>query len=230
MSQSPIRLLAIDKKSLAIDSIPLAQPQRLFECKYKPGLIKGCFEGEPGHANFVVQGNGPQVSFRGVSYELKKIHIHSNSEHIVEQDDPHDLEIHLVHAPLGSPVASPLVVVGILFKVVRKLEKSNMVSATIVEFIKSAASNVCVSIDPLNFFHRNSKGKPVTDEWFHYEGSLTGYPFSENVSWIVMRATAEITEAQIKLFKKYAEQHSRELQPLDRRLVVRSFLVKTEQS
>jgi len=228
MSQSPIRLQAIEKKTHAIDSIPLVQPQRLFECQYKPGKISGCFEGETGHANFVVQDSGPLVRFRGVSYELKKIHIHRESEHIVEQDDPHDLELHLVHVPLGSPIASPLVVVGILFKVVGKVEKSNKASTAIAELIKSAESQVCVTIDPLDLFPRNTKGKPDTVEWFHYEGSLTGYPYSENVSWIVMRHSATINESQIELFRKYAEQHSRELQPLDRRLVVRSFLDKTE--
>lgn len=227
MSQSPIRLQAFDKKTHAIVSIPLVQPQRLFECQYKPGKINGCFEGETGHAYFAVQGAGPLVRFRGVSYELKQIHIHSKSEHIVEQDDPHDLELHLVHAPLGSPIASPLVVVGILFKVVSEVEKSNKASTAIAELIKSAESHVCVTIDPLDLFP-HPKGKLDTIEWFHYEGSLTGYPYSENVSWIVMRHSATINESQIELFRKYAEQHSRELQPLDRRLVVRSFLDKTE--
>ena len=170
MSQSPIRLQAIDPKSLAVDAIPLIQPFRLFDCRYKRGKINGCFEGELGHANFVVQGPGPCVRFREVSYELKKIHIHSKSEHIVEQDDPHDLELHLVHTPLGSPIASPLVVIGILFKVGGKVDKSNKTAAAMGELIKSAESKVCVSIDPLDLFPRNAKGKPDATEWFHYEG------------------------------------------------------------
>ena len=223
MSQSPIYLQAAD-------SLPLAKPSLLFECQYKPGKVNGCFAGHPGHANFVVHGPGPVVRFRGASYELKKIHIHSKSEHIVEQDDPHDYEFHLVHAPLGSPVASPLVVIGILFKRAGKVEKSNKTIAAIGDLLNSAESQVCVTIDPLDLFSRNSKGKPDTTEWFHYEGSLTGYPYSEIVSWIVMKNTASISESLIQQFKQHAKQHPRELQPLDRRLVVRSFLEGKENS
>lgn len=227
MSQSPIRLQAVDSKTFEVDALPLLQPFRLFECLYKPGNIKGCFEGECGHANFVIKGPGPHVRFRGVSYELKKIHIHSKSEHIVEQDDHHDFEVHLVHAPLGSPVASPLVVIGILFKVSGKVDKSSKLSATISEFVKSLESQICIEFDPLVLFP-GKKGKPDLVEWFHYEGSLTGYPYSENVSWIVMRNTALILKSDIEEIRKHAEQEPRGLQPLDRRLVVRSFLDKTE--
>lgn len=216
MSQSPIRLESAD-------ALPLANPSQLFDCRYKPGKIDGCFEGEPGHANFVVKGSGPCVRFRGTKYELKKIHIHSKSEHVVEQDDPHDYELHLVHAPLGSPVASPLVVIGILYRTAGKSEKANKTANVIGELLRSAESRVCVTIDPLDLFPRNSKGKPETTEWFHYEGSLTGYPYSEIVSWIVIKNTAVISESLVDEFKKHAEQHPRGLQPLDRRLVVRSF-------
>jgi len=228
MSQSPIRLQSIDNKTRAIDAIPLIQPHRLFECQYKLGKVNGCFEGEPRHANFVVQGSGPIVRFRGVSYELKKIHIHSESEHVVERDDPCDFELHLVHAPLGSPIASPLVVVGILFTVSGQPGKPNKSALAISEMIKSAESHVCVALDPLDLFPRSAKGKPDTTEWFHYEGSLTGFPYSENVSWIVMRNPATVSENLIESLSRHAEQHSRELQPLDRRIVVRSFLDKSE--
>lgn len=224
MSQSPIRLQAIDKSSGAVDAIPLAQPQRLFECLYKPGKIGGCFEGEPGHANFVVQNGKAHVRFRGVSYELKKIHIHGESEHIVGQDDPHDMEIHLVHAPVGSPVASPLVVIGILFSACDREPRSKYANAAFREFLKGAETKVCVELDPLDLFPRGVRGKPDTKEWFHYEGSLTGYPYSENVSWIVMRNPSTIDQSIVEEFVEHAEQHRRELQPLDRRLVVRSFL------
>ena len=221
MSQSPIRMQSSN-------SLPLAEPLHLFECHYDPGQISGCFEGESGHANFVVQGAGPLIRFRGADYELKKIHIHSESEHIIEQDDPHDLEVHLIHVPLGSPVAAPLVVIGILFTVAGKKTKSNKADLAFSEFIKSAEANVCVNLDPLDLFPRNSKGKPDTTTWFHYEGSLTGYPYSEIVSWIVMRDAPAMEHSLIDNFKKYAKQHPRGLQPLDRRLVVRSFSDKSQ--
>lgn len=220
MSQSPIRLQTSE-------AIPLAQPRRLFECLYKPGTVSGCFEGETGHANFVVQKGSAQIRFRGAMYELKKIHIHNASEHIVNQDDQHDMELHLVHAPLGSPVASPLVVIGILFTGCGKDPKAKYASAALRDLIQGAESKACVELDPLNFFPR-VKGKPDKSDWFHYEGSLTGYPYTENVSWIVMRCQAAIEGAVIEEFEKHAEQHARELQPLDRRLVVRSFLDERE--
>ena len=221
MAQSPIRLNAVVKKTGVVDALPLLDPSQLFEVLYDGTSYPGTFEGEKGHADFVLTGAGPHVVFRGTVYELKKIHLHKGSEHIVKEDDPEDLELHLVHAPLGSPVASPLVVVAILFTIESSAGNSAS-SPGIRSLVKGIKSRKSTLINPLEFFPE-SEETVDTKNWFHYEGSLTSFPYSENVSWFVMRSPSRILASQIKSLLGNANQNPRELQPLDRRLVVRSF-------
>lgn len=230
MSQSPIRMQSVVKKSGVVDALPLAQPTRLFECLYKSSeTVKGCFEGEEWHKDFVVQGKGPVVRFRGAEYELKKVHIHLGSEHIVEHEESHDMEIHFVHAPVGSSVASPLVVIGILFqKNAEPASRRSSLDKTFEKLLDGVKSQVCIEFKMLDLFPK-LEGKADTRNWFHYEGSLTSFPYSENVSWIVMKNRANIQQSTIDAFEKHSKQKPRKVQPLDRRLVVRSFLVEEEQ-
>lgn len=61
MSQSPIALRTLSANG-ALDALPLNQPLKLFECLYKPReQVRGRFEGEEGHGNFVIEGNSPLI-------------------------------------------------------------------------------------------------------------------------------------------------------------------------
>ncbi len=151
MSQSPIHL------SVA-ESLPLARPQDLFECLYKPSTkVDGCFDVHPGHGKFVIKNGIAQVKFRGILYDLKQIHLHRGSEHIIETDDRLDLELHFVHAPAGSPVASPLVVIGVLFKIDENIDRKSPVGKLFDQFFLSAKSGACTTIEPLKLFPKVNK-------------------------------------------------------------------------
>lgn len=230
MSQSPIKLAAENPRNF-VDALPLAKPRKLLKVQYpEQGSFSGEFENSP-HGNLVLDPSSPRptIRFRGITYDLRMIHIHTGSEHVVEEDDPHDMEVHLVHAPQGSPVNSPLVVIGILFN--RPDGKNSGVHAGgqiysigkgwITSGKKSKEQGVS-GLNPLAFFPLKNV-KADTENWFHYEGSLTGYPYSENVSWFVMRDVGSVDSKTFKALEDHAEHHQRPLQPLDRRLVVRSF-------
>lgn len=76
----------------------------------------------------------------------------------------------------------------------------------------------------IDFFPRHPDGNtPDLTNWFHYEGSLTSEPYSEDVSWFVMKNESPIDPADVDALKKYAEQEARPPYSLDRRLVVKSF-------
>ena len=217
MPQSPIRL---ETES----ALPLGQPDLLFECKYLPGTsVQGCFDDKPGEGNFIIKGGSAIITFRGCEYELKKIHVHEGSEHMVDKDDPHDMELHLVHAPKGSPVSSPLVAIGVLFRASSKESMHLDLAATVKRMVESTQSKTCIDLNPLTFFPVDATQAPQTKEWFHYEGSLTSFPYTENVSWIVMKPCAYLSQEALDPLIEHAEQPQRGLQPLERRLVVRSF-------
>lgn len=78
---------------------------------------------------------------------------------------------------LGSRVASPLVVIGVLFRR-QELSKKSALERNVEKLIESAQNNVCIALDPLAFFPKlsvNKKESPDTVNWFHYEGSLTSF-------------------------------------------------------
>lgn len=218
MSQSPIQIHSEE-------ALVLKEPNRLLEVQYKEGAeYAGRFEGEPGHKNFVLN-DGPEVTlplirFRGTPYSLRKIHLHDKSEHNIDRDNPRDFEIHFIHAPQGSPVSSPLVVIGVLFELSGKQSRDCL---GVQKLCKCLAEEGEISVNPLDFFPQLPGDDVDLINWFHYEGSLTSFPYSENVSWFVMKNSSSITRPEIEGLRAHASQHSREYQPLARRLVVRSF-------
>ena len=129
-------------------------------------------------------------------------------------ENPPQFEIHLIHVPKdGGDYPSPLVVIGILYSVKDACETNKGMQLCLCQ------DN---DIDPLEFFPVENDKPHITD-WYHYEGSLTSFPFSENVSWFVMDKRGDVTAQEVDELTKRASQHAREIQPLARRLVVRSF-------
>lgn len=247
MSQSPIKLAAIDSKTLALNALPLQNPEKLFCVDYSTGTpCTGDYDEEPKHGNFILSSPGPTVWFRSHEYELKKIHIHSIPEHKVEVPPDHSanshrnpitckqdevvMEVHLIHIPKGSKVESPLLVIGVMF-VEEKSPAVHLRSTKSFEsLIQPFKGETASQIDPLDFFPADSLGNPITKDWFHYEGSLTSYPYSEVVSWFVMSRPGGIETSILKVLKAKVDQDARPLQPLNRRLVVRSFGVNADEA
>lgn len=56
---------------------------------------------------------------------------------------------------------------------------------------------------------------------YHYSGSLTTPPCTENVEWFILKTHHQASGEQIAKFRKYCQGNNRPLQPLnDRELVV----------
>jgi len=237
--QSPIK---IETK----DTIAIAKPTDLFRIEYKDQDYRGTLEGGSStHRNFKLDKPtaakpAPTVYFQGKTFELQMIHIHGKSEHLIDSDNQSDYELHLVHLervePTEKQLTVPKLVIGILFREDATgnsgggLERFNeMLSArkntgASLKHIKSSEKKVVELFNPLAFFPRLGKSKkPDLVNWFHYEGSLTSEPYSEDVSWIVMKNESKIDLAKVDKLEEYAEQDARPVQSLDRRIILRSF-------
>ena len=59
--------------------------------------------------------------------------------------------------------------------------------------------------------------------FFRYEGSLTSGKFDETVSWLVFERPVPVLEGDIQPILAAAVQDQRHWQPLNRRIVLRSF-------
>lgn len=227
MTQSPIKL---ESNS----ALPLFTPEKLLSIDYPLNQsYQGTFIGsDPTHGNFELSGSFPYIKFRGRQYKLIRVHIHKLSEHLIDTDEQSDYEVHFVHQPDNGTLDDPKVVIGILYSESATIDSQSgleefskgLPSRTDLKAMKQSDQGASHSIIPSKFFPLLPDGKtPDMQNWFHYEGSLTSYPFSEDVSWFVMKNEATVKTSLTKDLDEYAEQHPRGLQPLHRRLVVRSF-------
>ncbi|GLD96920.1 hypothetical protein PINS_up005603 [Pythium insidiosum] len=124
------------------------------------------------------------------TYYTVQFHLHTPSEHTVD-GEAQAMELHLVHqADDGS-----LAVVGLFLK----LGKEN-------EFLAQFWSRLDEVRD--NHGHHVPIGEldgallgDLNGAMYRYQGSLTTPPFSEGVEWIVLRDVAEVSQAQLDIFK-----------------------------
>ena len=153
-----------------------------------------------GHAIQVNIDNGGTITVDGVEYKLLQFHFHGKSEEQI--DGKHsDLVAHMVHkSAFGS-----LLVVAILFDEGKTANK--MIQKTLDSVGKST------EINPADLLPKN------TNSYYHFMGSLTTPPCSENVKWYVMKEVQSATKEQIEAMRKYYAKNYRPVQPLNGRVV-----------
>ncbi len=137
-----------------------------------------------------------------VPYQLLQFHFHAPSEH-ARNGQRYAMEVHLVHKSADGNLA----VVGVLFERGREnpvLQKVlDNVSANLNE-VKSVQGITINAADLL----------PEDRRVFHYSGSLTTPPCSENVNWFVMTTPLEVSEKQVRQFQTLIGENARPLQPM----------------
>jgi Eukaryotic-type carbonic anhydrase len=69
---------------------------------------------------------------------------------------------------------------------------------------------------------------PKKRQFFRYEGSLTTPPCSEVVNWNVFVSPVAVAAGDIEIFKKIFAMNARPLQPLHRRVLLRSYQAARE--
>ncbi len=153
-----------------------------------------------GHAIQVNVDNGGKITVDGVDYKLLQFHFHGKSEEQI--DGKHsDLVVHMVHkSAFGN-----LLVVAVLFNEGKIPNK--MIQKTLDSVGKST------EINPANLLPKN------TNSYYHFMGSLTTPPCSENVKWYVMKEIQSATKEQIEAMRKYYSTNYRPVQPLNGRVV-----------
>ncbi len=158
-----------------------------------------------GHTIQVNYDAGSSATIRGKKYDLLQFHFHSPSEHMID-GKPADLVAHLVHKAEDGQLA----VVGILFN----KGAENAALQTIWDKMPITKGEVfdTAEIDVNAFL-------PEDKSYYHYVGSLTTPPCSENVNWNVMTNAIPESEAQANAFAAIFPLSVRPVQPLNAREV-----------
>lgn len=189
-AQSPINILTNQTSSLdKAKSIVLAE-----------SVNTNAKVTDNGHAILATIENGGKLTADGVDYKLVQFHFHGKSEEMIDGKQ-YDLVAHMVHKSADGNLA----VIALLFN---EGKTSNPVVKAILENIDKTTT-----INPADILPKQS------DRYFHFMGSLTTPPCSENVKWYVMKEIQSVTKEQIEAMRKYYNHNYRPVQPLNGRSV-----------
>jgi carbonic anhydrase len=164
--------------------------------------------GNNGHTIQLDATPGDSLTLDGRVYEFKQFHFHTPSEHAVDGKRL-AMEAHFVHAQANGGLA----VVGVLMNEGARNAAFSSIMRIAPEKLGSVRANS--TIDPNALL-------PTEKSVFRYAGSLTTPPCSEVVDWIVFAQPVEVDGADITAFKKIFPMNARPLQPINRRVLLRS--------
>ena len=157
-----------------------------------------------GHA-IVVGAEGNTAVINGRSFNLLQFHYHSLSEHTVNGRH-YALEGHFVHSGEDGRLA----VIGVMMK-------EGAVNPEFQKILENIQSSKQKDFSlPLDY----SKLLPQHLAYYHYIGSLTTPPLTENVEWYVLEDPIEISPGQVAQFQKFYKDNYRDVQELNDRVVL----------
>ena len=153
-----------------------------------------------GHSIKVTPKMGGKITLNGEDFTLLQFHFHGKSEHTVD-GKRYDLVAHLVHQ---NAKTKQLAVIAVFFE-----EGKN--NPTLDNVIGNVGGEI--RIDPQDLLPND------TAAYYHYVGSLTTPPCSENVQWYLLKTPQTASKNQIEEFRKYYVDNERPVQELYDRAV-----------
>ena len=151
-----------------------------------------------GHSIKVTPKEGGTIVLNGETFKLLQFHFHGKSEHTVD-GKRYDMACHMVHQ---NPKTKQLAVIAVFFKEGKK----NPILDKIIHNVGKE-----IKVDPQDLLPSDSQ------HYFHYVGSLTTPPCSENVQWYLLKQPVEASKEQIEAFRKYYVDNERPVQELNDR-------------
>jgi carbonic anhydrase len=158
-----------------------------------------------GHAVQVNCESGGSITVEDRAYELLQFHFHAPSEHTIH-GAYYAMEIHLVHEADDGDLA----VVSVM---IEEGERNNALAPIwnrlpAKEGPERRCENVFVAPDDL---------LPADRAFYHYDGSLTTPPCTEDVQWVVLKESIALSAAQLAVFERVFMGNNRPVQPLGER-------------
>lgn len=138
----------------------------------------------------------------GRHFSLAQFHFHAQSEHTIN-GEYYPMETHFVHFAQDGRIA----VIGVFFEEGRE-------NAGFQEVLNNLASETINPIMNLMTL------LPENKSYYHYLGSLTTPPLTENVEWYLMKTPVEISSEQLTTFCEFYDHNNREIQPLNERTIL----------
>ncbi len=154
-----------------------------------------------GHSIKITPHTQGTLTLHGEKFNLLQFHFHGKSEHTID-GKRYDMVAHFVHQ---NAKTKQLAVFAVFFK-------EGAANPALDNVINNIGKKD-VEIDPEDFMP-----KDVT-HYYHYVGSLTTPPCSENVEWYLIKNTVTASKEQIDAFRKYYVDNERPVQELNNRVI-----------
>ena len=156
-----------------------------------------------GHA-VEVETKGPQAIIRGRYFKMEQAHFHAESEHTIDGKS-FPLEGHFFFRAQNGRLA----VVAVMYQE----GASNPLAQKILDALdtKQAIGRGDLSV----LLPRNLA-------YYHYLGSLTTSPLTENVEWYILQKPVSLSAQQLKKFSARYSRNNRAVQPINTRPLIRS--------
>lgn len=166
-----------------------------------------------GHTIQVTVDEGSTLSINDKIYHLKQFHFHTPSEHTIDGKNL-PMEMHLVH----STDSGDLAVIGVLFEE-GKTDNNNF-QQLIANLPAAKGDTVEIANQTLDL----QAHLPAHFAAYHYSGSLTTPPCSEDVDWFVLKEKVVLSKKQLAAFSSRIAPNNRPTQPLnDRKIEMKSI-------
>jgi len=189
-AQSPINI--ISGNAIELDGDDVIQ---LEEDVHTHGMVV-----DNGHSIKVTPDEHGNVLFHGHEYELLQFHFHGKSEHTVD-GKRYDLVAHMVHQDVET---KQLLVVAVFFEE----GKPNSIIEDVIYNIGSK-----IKVDPKDLLPKDN------EHFYHYVGSLTTPPCTENVQWYIMKQPNTASKEQIEEMQSFYIGNERPVQALHDRVI-----------
>jgi carbonic anhydrase len=170
-----------------------------------------------GHTVQVDFAPGSAILINGNVYNLKQLHFHTPSEHLID-GMTYPMEMHIVGKANDSiKLAIPeYTVVGVLFRIGHE---NKFIREFLDAIPKSEGKNTLDSqhVHIADLFMDSPKSD--MNSYFNYQGSLTTPPYTESVNWVLQRRIFEASEEQIRAIEKLEGNNARHVRALNGRKI-----------
>lgn len=148
-----------------------------------------------GHSIKVTPVKGGTIELNGEKFVLQQFHFHGKSEHTID-GKRYDMVAHLVYQ---NPKTKQYAVIAVFFKEGKR-------NPLLDKIINNVGKTIVVD--------RHKLLPKDTQHYFHYVGSFTTPPCTENVQWYLLKQPSEASKDQIETFRKYYVDNERPVQEL----------------
>ena len=158
---------------------------------------------DTGHA-LQVNVPGGDIKIRGRHFTLRQFHFHAHSEHTINGES-YPAEVHLVHTAKDGRMA----VIGVMLEP----GAANPALEAVLRAARKGEAHDVASVSA-------SALLPESDAYYHYLGSLTTPPLTENVEWYVLKQPITASPEQLEALRGFYADNFRQPQPLEGRVVM----------